>query len=155
MPDDVLRQMVRYKLILGLCVGLWGPLKIIICRFRRVLRVVCLFSRKARTESTHSMSYKCLLNPKRKKTKVCRNITHRFCTHWIERQKNDRIALLKVPSRANFYNHAHVRQRKRVVGIGGQRGDGGGGIPHPTTHFLFSNVRTFWDPYVLCSPLKH
>ena len=28
----------------------------------------------------------------------------------------------------------------------------GGGIPPPSTHFLFSKVRTFWDPYLLCSP---
>ncbi len=28
----------------------------------------------------------------------------------------------------------------------------GGALPHPSTHFLFSNIQTFWDPYVLCSP---
>ncbi len=38
--------------------------------------------------------------------------------------------------------------RKNAMPIHERGGEGMGG----NSHFLFSNVRTFWNPYVLCSP---
>ncbi len=47
------------------------------------------------------------------------------------------------------FGHGPFKESLGLLGISER---GGGNSPPQRTHFLFSNVRTFWDPYVLCSP---